>query len=211
VCARSSWHFFYDRVVDSRFANLVCRVSAVKQNPDEKMHTCSTSAEKYSITAGRAPLILPGRLPLQQVGELPVAALSLVRLRTDFRETAAWLPQLRAGTGGQVKASFKLPDSLTAYRLTALGLTKQTEIGSAKTSIRAALPLSVQVFLPRFAVENDRLLGVALVHNNTPAVKSCAPKPPASAQCSPAASIPCTRPRSAAKPAPPRSKWRSEA
>jgi uncharacterized protein YfaS (alpha-2-macroglobulin family) len=104
---------------------------------------------------------------------MPAASLPEGRLRLDFRETAAWLPQLRTGADGVAKASFQLPDSLTQYRLTAVALTKETEIGVGKSSLRASLPLAVQVFLPRFAVESDRLTAVGLVHNNGPRDRVC--------------------------------------
>src|SRR5207248_667366 len=99
-----------------------------------------------SLTADRRPA-----LPL--LGEMPSGSVSLARLRQDFRETATWQPQLRTGADGMARTTFRLPDSLTSYRLTAVALTKDTEIGTAKAQVRAQLPLAVQVFLPRFAVE----------------------------------------------------------
>jgi uncharacterized protein YfaS (alpha-2-macroglobulin family) len=98
---------------------------------------------------------------------------SLARLRQDFRETATWQPQLRTGPDGVARANFRLPDSHTSYRLTAVALTKDTEIGTATARVRAHLPLAVQVFLPRFAVEKDRLQAVGIVRNNTPHDRTC--------------------------------------
>src|SRR5262249_34713330 len=80
-------------------------------------------------------------------GEMPVGSIDLPRLRSDFRETAAWLPQLRTGADGTATATFRLPDSLTRYRLTALALTRETDIGTGRSRIEAALPLAVQVLL----------------------------------------------------------------
>lgn len=114
------------------------------------------------------------RVPLPALpGELPVGTVPLGRLRNDFRETAAWLPQLRTGDDGTARASFKLPDSLTRYRLSAVALTRQTEVGAGRGRVTASLPLSVQVFLPRFAVEKDRLLAVGLVHNSDKQDRDC--------------------------------------
>lgn len=107
--------------------------------------------------------------PLPPLGRMPVAQIPLAALRSDFRETAAWLPQLRTDERGVLAASFKLPDSLTAYRLTAIGVTRQTQLGLATARLRANLPLSVQLILPRFAVEKDRFAAVALLHNSTDA------------------------------------------
>jgi uncharacterized protein YfaS (alpha-2-macroglobulin family) len=106
-------------------------------------------------------------------GELPATSVPLARLRADFRETAAWLPQLRTGRDGRLETLFTLPDSLTRYRLTGVGLTRQTEIGVGRARITAALPLAVQVFLPRLAVERDRLEAVGLIQNNTKADHTC--------------------------------------
>src|SRR5207247_5527613 len=105
--------------------------------------------------------------------ELPSGSGSLARLRQDVRESAAWQPQLRTGRDGIVRTTFRLPDSLTSYRLTAVALTKETEIGTAKTQVRAQLPLAVQVFLPRFAVEKDRLQAVGVIRNNTARERTC--------------------------------------
>ena len=96
-----------------------------------------------------------------------------MRLRTDFRETAAWQPQLRTDAEGLVETSFVLPDSLTGYRLTGVGLTRDTRIGAGRSRIRATMPLSVQLFLPRFAVEKDRLEVAGLVHNNSAEEQTC--------------------------------------
>ena len=44
-----------------------------------------------------------------------MTSLALTDLRRDFRETAAWHPRLRTDANGQVRTTFKLPDSLTAF------------------------------------------------------------------------------------------------
>src|SRR5262249_30444987 len=106
-------------------------------------------------------------------GEMPVSSVPLARLRSDFRETAAWLPQLRTGADGELRTSFTLPDSLTRYRLSAVALTKGTDLGTGRAELRATLPLSVQLILPRFAVEGDRLTAVGVVHNNGPRDRVC--------------------------------------
>ncbi len=106
-------------------------------------------------------------------GQMPVASLPLARLRSDFRETAAWLPQLRTDSRGELRTTFKLPDNLTSYRLSAVALTKKTEIGTSRTETRVSLPLAVQVILPRFAVEGDRLAAIGVIHNNAQHERVC--------------------------------------
>jgi hypothetical protein len=106
-------------------------------------------------------------------GELPVGGVPLARLRQDFRETASWQPQLRTSADGLAEMSFRLPDSLTRYRLSALAVTKAGAVGVGRARIRVALPLAVQLMLPRFAVEKDRLLAVVLLHNDTDRERVC--------------------------------------
>lgn len=134
------------------------------------MQQMAESLQKLQSEEARLERMSELALPTPRLeGEMPATRIPLnnVRLRSDFRETAAWQPQLLTGNDGVINTTFKLPDSLTAYRLSAVGLTKQTEIGIARSELRATLPLSVQLFLPRFAVETDRLRAVALIHNTT--------------------------------------------
>lgn len=116
-------------------------------------------------------------LPLEPLpvldGERPVASLPLGRLRSDFRETAAWLPQLRTDASGELRTTFKLPDTLTRYRLSTVALTQSTEIGTGRAEVRVSLPLAVQVLLPRFAVEGDRLPAIGIIHNNGSSDRVC--------------------------------------
>ncbi len=79
---------------------------------------------------------------------LPIGALPLNRLRIDFRETATWQPQLPTDANGKLKTTFQLPDSLTRYRLSAVAITKESEFGSARTSISTSLPLRRNYFCP---------------------------------------------------------------
>ena len=60
------------------------------------------------------------RARLAQLGQMPVGSLAAARLRTDFSATAAWMPQLRTDAAGVARATVALPDSLTAYRLSAV-------------------------------------------------------------------------------------------
>ncbi len=113
-------------------------------------------------------------VPLPRLGgELPAGEIPLARLREHFQETAAWLPQLRTDANGGAQAVFTLPDSLTRYRLSAVALTRDTHIGVGRSRITAGLPLAVQVFVPRFAIEKDRIEAVALIHNHTGEASEC--------------------------------------
>ena len=100
-------------------------------------------------------------------GMRPSSSIPLARLRSDFRETAVWLPQMRTDANGEAKAEFTLPDSLTRYRLTAVAIDKQSNVGTSRSTISSRMPLGAQLILPRFAVEKDRFFAFGLIHNQT--------------------------------------------
>jgi len=165
-----------DRVGRTEVARLAQAQKAMQQAMAamEQMKQADAAQSLQRLDGARS-LRAPEAPPAAYVpGERPATSIPLARLRTDFRETAAWMPQLRTGPDGAASARFTLPDSLTAYRLTAVGLTRETQVGVGRGSLRASKPLAVQVFLPRFAVESDRLQAVAVVHNGTDAARRCA-------------------------------------
>lgn len=68
--------------------------------------------------------------------------------RKDFRPTAVFEPYLVTGEDGTVTVRFKLPDSLTTYRCTAIAVDK-ARFGIAEKDLRVSAPLVVQAALPR--------------------------------------------------------------
>jgi uncharacterized protein YfaS (alpha-2-macroglobulin family) len=68
--------------------------------------------------------------------------------RKDFRPTAVFEPALVTGPDGTVKVRFRLPDSLTTYRCTALAVGLQ-EFGIAEGDLRVSAPLTATAALPR--------------------------------------------------------------
>ena len=159
--------------VGKRWAHLAARA----ENADDGIQEMAMAMQNAEAKEGKGGEGLRGILREREfppmLGEMPVSSVPLSRLRSDFRETAAWLPQLRTGADGELRTSFTLPDSLTRYRLSAVALTKATELGTGRAELRASLPLAVQVILPRFAVEGDRLAAIGIVHNNGPRDRIC--------------------------------------
>lgn len=143
---------------------------AVQEQGVAKAATAEKMLDSVADLRGQALTAAP--LP-RLGGDMPAGQIPLARLREHFHETAAWEPQLRTDASGVARVAITLPDSLTRYRLTSVALTKTTEIGVGRARITAGLPLAVQVFLPRFAVEKDRILAVALVHNHSKEVRDC--------------------------------------
>lgn len=70
--------------------------------------------------------------------------------RADFRTVAYYNPTLITGSNGRAHVSFKLPDGLTTYRLTAVVVAEDDRAGRAEGKITASLPLMARPALPRF-------------------------------------------------------------
>ncbi len=148
------------------------RLATIGQALQRAAEAMAQAQEAVSEPAPLAPPVRPAPRPGGQALR-PESEIALPALRSDFRETAAWFPQLRTGPDGRAAASFKLPDSLTAFRLTAVALTRGVEFGAGRQSLRVSRPLAIQLFLPRFAVVGDRLQAVAVVHNPSAAARDC--------------------------------------
>ena len=66
-----------------------------------------------------------------------------IQIRNDFRATAVFLPTLKTDANGKVTAEFKLPDSLTEYIVTVVGV-KENDYGYKEDTLTVANPISVR-------------------------------------------------------------------
>ncbi|MFT5457646.1 MAG: hypothetical protein ACI9K2_004143 [Myxococcota bacterium] len=94
------------------------------------------------------------------------------QIRKKFLTTATWQPDLRTGPDGTVKATFDLPDNLTAFRIMAVVDEGATAFGSGDKEIRVDRPLMARPALPRFLRTGDVAYAGVVVHNNTDSARS---------------------------------------
>ncbi len=73
-----------------------------------------------------------------------------VTVRKDFRPLAAFFPDVAADERGRAEVSFKLPDSLTRYRVLVVATRGEREFGKGEGTVTARLPLMVRPSPPRF-------------------------------------------------------------
>ncbi|MFN8611715.1 MAG: alpha-2-macroglobulin family protein [Vulcanimicrobiota bacterium] len=92
-----------------------------------------------------------------------------LQLRQDFRALAGFEPCLTSDEQGRVRARFRLPDSLTEYRITALAAGSEGRFGQGQATVRARLPLALRPTLPRFLRMGDECLASVVVTNQTQA------------------------------------------
>ncbi|MEM1178218.1 MAG: alpha-2-macroglobulin family protein, partial [Acidobacteriota bacterium] len=77
-------------------------------------------------------------------------------VRTNFAETAFWLPQLRLDADGSTRMEFTVPDSVTEWSVWAHALSRDLRGGSTTKSTRSVKDLLIRPYLPRFLRAGDR-------------------------------------------------------
>ncbi len=79
-------------------------------------------------------------------------------LRSDFRETAFFFPQLRSGKDGSISFSFSAPESLTRWRIMGMAHDIALRYGVLEDTAFSSKDLMVMPNFPRFLREGDRMV-----------------------------------------------------
>lgn len=95
-----------------------------------------------------------------KAGEAPV-------IRSDFRDSMFWSPAVMTDADGSATVQIKYPDSLTTWRMVAVGLTSDTRVGNTTTETVARKKIMARLQAPRFFRERDELTLSANLHNYT--------------------------------------------
>lgn len=90
-----------------------------------------------------------------------------VQVRSDFRSTILWLPDVKTDADGMATVKVKYPDSLTTWSATARVATTGNQFGIGNSSTRTKQPLIVRLQAPRFFVVGDTVTVSAVINNNT--------------------------------------------
>ncbi|MDL2315854.1 hypothetical protein LJC59_02075 [Desulfovibrio sp. OttesenSCG-928-A18] len=91
----------------------------------------------------------------------------LDQLREDFSPAVFWLAQGESDASGLLECSFRLPDSLTGYRLVAVATDARGRFASAQRSVTANKAIQLLSALPGFVVAGDSLEARVLVQNRS--------------------------------------------
>lgn len=86
-------------------------------------------------------------------------------LRKNFDPCATWAPALVTDAAGRFSHSFKLPDTLTRYRIIAIAHHETARFGHAESAIVAKKDLMLEPKTPRFAHQTDTISPQVLVQN----------------------------------------------
>jgi uncharacterized protein YfaS (alpha-2-macroglobulin family) len=85
--------------------------------------------------------------------------------RSNFQDTAIWLPVIRTNAGGVADVRVTLPDNLTSWRVVVKAVTATTLVGEAITHIVTQKELLVRPVMPLELVVGDTVTLTAMVHN----------------------------------------------
>ncbi len=85
--------------------------------------------------------------------------------RSNFAETAFWIPQLLTGPDGSATLEFTVPDSVTAWSAWVHAVTRDLKGGSVQRKARSVKELMVRPYVPRFLREGDQAVLEVVVNN----------------------------------------------
>jgi hypothetical protein len=89
-------------------------------------------------------------------------------LRRNFNPLAVWVGAKTTDSAGRVEATFKVPDSLTTYRVMAVAVTKDDRFGRADTQFKVNKTLMMRQALSRFVRPGDAAKVGVLLNQTTP-------------------------------------------
>ena len=121
--------------------------------------------EVVTLDSNSAPMAAEAK-PEENPQENPRSQ-SAPSLRENFNETAFFYPTLLANDKGDVKISFRLPESVTTWRFMGLAHDKNMNNGLLESETVAQKEVMVQPNLPRFIREGDAARLSATITNTT--------------------------------------------
>ncbi|MCI0699701.1 MAG: hypothetical protein L0241_01275 [Planctomycetia bacterium] len=98
---------------------------------------------------------------------LPGLGLADELVRRDFADSAYWTAKLRTDKTGKATATFKVPDSLTNWRVQVTAVSAKLHVGTTRTRFKTSRPVMIWPMLPRAFAEGDVVSVFGTVHNLT--------------------------------------------
>jgi hypothetical protein len=92
-----------------------------------------------------------------------------VDIRRKFPDTALWRPDVVTDASGKAVVRLTMPDNLTTWRVTCVGVTAATQVGRGTADMRVAKDLVARLEMPHFLVSGDRSQITVIANNSTSA------------------------------------------
>ncbi|HEV3383358.1 MAG TPA: alpha-2-macroglobulin family protein, partial [Gemmata sp.] len=98
-------------------------------------------------------------------GPLPGLGLGQELVRRDFADSAFWSAKLRTDKTGKATTTFKVPDSLTTWRVQVTAISSKMHVGSGTAKFKTTRSIMIWPMLPRTFTEGDVVRVFGTVHN----------------------------------------------
>ncbi|NNE47153.1 MAG: hypothetical protein HKN37_10880 [Rhodothermales bacterium] len=147
--------FGLDRYFGSRLARAIMEMSAV---PSDAMMADGAVTEAGKMLAEDEEAASP------PVGDEPVVS-QAGPVRTNFSETAFFLPDLRTDEDGTISFAFTIPEALTRWRMLGIAHTTDLRVGTLEAFTVTRKDLMITANAPRFLREGDDLRFAASVQS----------------------------------------------
>ena len=138
-------------------------IAAAAPQPDAKPKEATVAGGL--VEAEKKKEEAPRREPSTGKGAGPTPG-EAPQLRSNFAETAYFIPQLLTEADGGATIEFTAPDSVTSWSVWVHALTKDLRGGSLRKEARTVKELLVRPYLPRFFREGDRAELRVVVNNS---------------------------------------------
>ncbi|MFN8255114.1 MAG: alpha-2-macroglobulin family protein [Bacteroidales bacterium] len=92
-------------------------------------------------------------------------SLDKVKVRTNFNETAFFYPNLQTDEEGNVIVKFKIPESLTSWKMMGFAHTRDFKYGFVTNELKTQKDLMLMPNEPRFFRQNDKLVFPVKISN----------------------------------------------
>lgn len=119
----------------------------------------------FSGEAGTRRMRLALLRPSTRLAQLKPEQLVKPKVRKYFPDTTFWAADLTTDARGHAQAQFAFPDSLTTWRATARGVSRDDRYGAAVLKTIVRKNLMVRLAVPRSFVQGDEVVISAIVHN----------------------------------------------
>lgn len=87
--------------------------------------------------------------------------------RNAFKDTAYWNPSVHTDQSGNAKVTFKLPDNLTTWTLSAVASTTNTSVGQSTQEIIVGKQIVVRPIIPNILRIGDEVVLSTIVQNSS--------------------------------------------
>lgn len=122
---------------------------------------------RFEAAAAPAALALADTVGAVAEMRAPGEAAAEPVVRSDFRSTIFWQPDVKTDGDGTARVTIKYPDSVTTWKATARAASTGNQFGVASASTHTTQPIIVRLQAPRFFVVGDEVTISAVINNNT--------------------------------------------